>query len=437
MSQDARYPASKAILPVLAFLAALAFLGSCAPAAPVNLEIALFAGSNWGVPSGDSYRLYDEAIKRFEAENPDIKVRYRSGTLRDDYSEWLAQRIVRGNEPDLFVILPEDFNTYASIGVLEDLDSRIGQDPDFTRGSIFETALASGRYQDSQFALPIEIVPNLMLINTTLLEQAGVPKPQPGWTWADFKRICNQTTRDSDGDGQIDRFGATRISWRWFAAANGLSPFAPDGSEAYLDTPAFIRTIELLSSIRQLSDGQREPDFNSGAVAMTADQLSMYRAYKYWPYSVRRYTNFSWEAMEMPKGPDGRNSSELSTLLMALSHRSVHQAEAWRFLRFLATDTSFQRSILQYSHGWPAWRAAGQGPEVRAMLSRNLSGSVGSIDNTVINAIIDHSLATPRFRKYDAALDMADRELYQIIDNPYDLEDRLHRLNRKVNRFLQ
>lgn len=410
---------------------------ACQNQDPVHIEFALFAGSNWGVPTGDSYRIYDEAIQRFELENPRIKVSYRSGTLREDYSEWLAQRIVRGKDPDVFVVLPEDFNTYAAIGVMEDLDDQIAADPSFPVGGFYRTAIVSGRSQNHQLALPIEIVPNLMFVNTTLLAEAGIPKPKPGWTWADFTDICRKMTRDSDGDGVIDRFGATRISWRYFAFANGLVPFDTNGTIGYFDSPAFIRTITFLADLRKLSNGQREPDFNSGEVAMTCDQFSMYRAYNYWPYSVKRYASFNWEAMEMPKGPDGRNASELSSLLLAIARRSAHKAEAWKFLTFLAADPDIQRSVLQFSYGWPALRRASEGPDVAAMLRRNFSATVGFIDRPIIDQIIEHSVAAPRFKKFTAAMDLADKELYRIIDDPYDLEDRLHKLNRTITNFLK
>jgi len=132
-----RLPAALAMAGVL-LLAAL--VTACRPR-EITLELGLFAGSNWGVPTGDSYRLYDEAIARFERENPGIRVRYRCGTLRSDYSEWLAQRIVRGHEPDVMVVLAEDFNTYAAIGVMAPLDARIARDPGFQPGDFYHTAL--------------------------------------------------------------------------------------------------------------------------------------------------------------------------------------------------------------------------------------------------------------------------------------------------------
>lgn len=428
-----RLPAALAMAGVL-LLAAL--VTACRPR-EITLELGLFAGSNWGVPTGDSYRLYDEAIARFERENPGIRVRYRCGTLRSDYSEWLAQRIVRGHEPDVMVVLAEDFNTYAAIGVMAPLDARIARDPGFQPGDFYHTALESGRYQSTQFALPMEIVPNLMFVNKTILAEAGEAVPAKGWTWDDFYRICRKVTRATHGDHVLDRFGATRFSWRYFMFADGLVPFEPTGDMAHFDTPGFLRTIAFVAQVRQLSQGQREPEFDSGKVAFAPERFSMYRAYKYYPYRIKKFAQFNWEAIEMPKGPDGRNASELSSLLLAVSRRSAHPEAAWKFLRFLTADPRTQLDVLRYSHGWPALKKAADTPEAALQLSRNLPGSERCVNAKVIEAIIENSVVAPRFKKYDEAMDAADKELYRIIEDPYDLEDRLDRLNRSLNAGLR
>lgn len=420
---------------ILALILAIA-LSSC-DRKPVRLELGLFAGSAWGVPSLDSYKWIDEAIAAFERSNPRITVTYRSGTLRDDYSEWLAQKIVRGSEPDVVFVLSEDFDAYAAIGVMEGLDRWIDADPSFRREDYFGNALASGRFQGRQFALPVEVVPDLMFVNTVVLADAGIPIPRAGWTWDDFYRICNAVTRDLDGDGVLDRFGTTRASWRCFAFANGSIPFNEAGTESRLDYPSFIRTISYVAELRKLSLGQREPDFSSGKVAFAPDWFSKYRAYKYYPYRVNNFAQFTWEAIAMPRGPDGPGASELASSLMAISRRSKHKAEAWSFLKFLVSDPLMQQNILRYSYGWPALRSATTTPEAAAFLSRNFSGTEGAINSKGIGSIIDHSVVAPRFKKYDAAMDMADRELYRIIDDPYELEDRLHKLNRTVDAYLK
>ena len=44
--------------------------------------------------------------------------------------------------------------------------------------------------------------------NADLFTAAGVAPPAAGWTWADFLAAAQALTRDTDGDGTIDQYGA-------------------------------------------------------------------------------------------------------------------------------------------------------------------------------------------------------------------------------------
>ena len=66
------------------------------------LRVGIFAGSNWNVPQGETYAIIDEVIKKFETEYPNVKVEYVSGIKKEDYAEWLAEKFMTVNEPDVF-----------------------------------------------------------------------------------------------------------------------------------------------------------------------------------------------------------------------------------------------------------------------------------------------------------------------------------------------
>ena len=56
----------------------------------ITLKVGIFAGSNWDVPNGDCYKIIDQAIERYEEENPDIHIEYESGILKEDISMGIA-----------------------------------------------------------------------------------------------------------------------------------------------------------------------------------------------------------------------------------------------------------------------------------------------------------------------------------------------------------
>ena len=95
------------------------------PSRDITLTLGLYAGSSWDVPNGESYQVIDQAIKKFEKKYPNVHIEYKSGIIKDDYSSWLANEITKGTIPDVFMVLPDDFNTLSSIGILKNLDRLI------------------------------------------------------------------------------------------------------------------------------------------------------------------------------------------------------------------------------------------------------------------------------------------------------------------------
>ena len=117
----------------------------------ITLELGVFSGSNWGVPSGESYKIIDGAIERFEKKYPGIKVKYESGIMKSDYSSWLSDKIVKGSQPDVFMILDDDFNTLSSIGALANIDVYMTHDQKFNENDYYSSVLKAGTYSKNQY----------------------------------------------------------------------------------------------------------------------------------------------------------------------------------------------------------------------------------------------------------------------------------------------
>lgn len=163
------------------------------PSRDITLTLGLYAGSSWDVPNGESYQVIDQAIKKFEKKYPNVHVEYKSGIIKDDYSSWLANEITKGTTPDVFMVLPDDFNTLSSIGILKNLD-RLIKEERIDTSLFYQSALFAGN-NGSQYALPYEINPTIMCINHDLLTKEGIAIPSSNWTIDDFYNISNKLQR--------------------------------------------------------------------------------------------------------------------------------------------------------------------------------------------------------------------------------------------------
>ncbi|HBE80752.1 MAG TPA: sugar ABC transporter substrate-binding protein [Firmicutes bacterium] len=406
---------------------------------PVVLEFGVFAGSNWDVPNGKSYEITDEAIANFEALHPGVKIKYRCGTLKSDYSEWLAQKIIQGKEPDVFCILAEDFNTLSALGILENLDTLIKSDSEFDISKMYVNAIKSGQFQGSQYALPREVVPVLMNVNETLLRKEGIPVPKADWTWDDFYNICRKVTRDVNGDGILDQFGVVGFNWQDAVYTNGQQLFDANGTKAMFDKPGVLEAIRFVSKLNQLNANRRVTmdDFDDGHVAFRPFPFSSYLTYKTYPYRLIHYAQFNWECIPLPRGPHGKNASALHSLLIGISSRSKHPKEAWEFLKFLTFNRGCQLSVFKYSPAVPVLREVTESKAADQELAGDNPYEALSVDKKVLSQVIEESTVTPRFHKYEEAMNMADKEIFRFINEDMDIEDAMSKLNNDLTKFLQ
>ena len=160
----------------------------------VTLTIGIFAGSNWNVPQGETYAIINEVRKNFEAENPGVRVKYVSGIKKEDYSEWLAEKFIAGSEPDVFFVLAEDFNLYASIGALMNLENLIAADESFSSDVYYTSALNFGKYENISYALPCESNLTFMFVNKTLLCRKIIGRGKISWKFAAKLRATQTAT---------------------------------------------------------------------------------------------------------------------------------------------------------------------------------------------------------------------------------------------------
>lgn len=406
----------------------------------ITIHFGMFAGSNWDVPNGNSYEIFEEAITRFEKKYPNVKVEFVSGIQKEDYSEYMAQKALNGTTPDVFMTLGEDFSTFAASGVLENLDDWIEKDSTFSLRDYYDASLQAGEYHGSQYALPFESVPTLMFVNKTLLEKEGIEMPRNDWTWEDFYRICKQVSKDVDGDGQLDQFGVYGYDWQVAAYSNGVSVFNRDGTSANMNTQSMKTSVEFTQRLNALLSGNsvvRAQDFDEGNVVFCPMQFSQYRAYMPYPWRVKKYSNFEWDCITLPAGPNGGNVSEVSTLSMGMSAKSKNKQYAWEFLKMLTYDETTQKNIFVHSQGVSTLKKINQSEDViKAMVEDNPGNS--KFEMRILNDVMQNGECQLRFKKYDDAMSMIDNEIYRIINTvDIDLGSELNALQHKIDVYLK
>lgn len=401
---------------------------------PITLTLGVFAGSNWDVPSPESSKIIDRAIKRFEKKYPNIKIEYESGIVKDDYTDWLSQKALEGNLPDVFMVLSDDLTSFANVGMLESLDTWILKDSDFDTSKYFSTSLSSGTVNSIQYTLPYESVPTLMFVNKTLLESSGIELPSDDWTWDDFYSICSQIIQDTDGDGVLDQFGEYGYSWENALSSNSMSVFDENGTTTLLEDERAYEAIEFVRKLEGLNQGQTVTSemFDKGLVAFCPMRFSEYRTYKPYPWSVKKYSSFEWDCMPMPAGPSGSNVSELETLLCGMSANSSHKELAWEFLKMLSYNDQTQESLFKYSQGVSVLKDVSTSDTVTKYIAEDAPREQ-SYNLDFFDEMMEHALIVKKFNGYDQVYSIADSEIRRLIGTDEEIPKAIDDLSDELN----
>ena len=400
------------------------------------LTLGVFSDSYWGVQSGYANKIIDDAISRFEAEHPGVKVQYESGIMKTDYSEWLSEQMMKDTEPDVFFVPEGDFSTFAQINALKNLNDLIKEDDSFEPEAFYKTAYEYGRFGGKQYALPFECAPNMMFVNKTILDGEKIDLPAEDWTWEDFYRICRVVTRDTDGTGIIDQFGTVNYSWIDAFDANGVELFDRTGKSCDFtvreigDAIAFLEKLGALGSGNSLS----ERNFSQGNVVFQPMLFSEYRAYKSQEMSFKKYSGFEWDCVTMPAGPSGDNYSRLDTLSIAMSENTTQKEMAWEFMKLLTTDPQIQSEIFEYSAGISVLPEVTRSEETRRRITQS-TGTEFNLD--ILESAMEKSVTRTRFRGFDNAQEEVGLAVRSILESNSNIQMEPIIWNRTINNHLK
>ena len=364
----------------------------------IVLTFGMFAGNQWNVPDDDCYKMIDQAIKEFEEEYPNVKIKYQSGILKDDYSEWVSENALKGDLPDIFMVLPEDFSTFSSVGVLKNLDSYIRDDSSFDKTSYYKASYDAGAYKQHQYALPYESVPTLMLVNKTLLQKEHIKMPDNNWTWDDFYKICKKVTKDTNGDGRLDQFGVYDYQWDDATLSNGGKIFNASGTKCNLSSKAmenavlFTKKIQKISSFTNLTSD----DFDSGNIAFRP---------------------------------------RVDNLLMGISNQTKNSEMAWKFLKKLCYETKTQQNIFKYRQGISPLKSVTRSRQAQQMLEKSIGEDMSAKMN-LLDELMENAMEIPKFRKYNEAYQQIDSEMTRILTDEEQFDSNILKLKQEIDKLL-
>lgn len=397
-----------------------------------TLEVGLYLVSSRDTSNENQYTFFDNAIDEFVSEN-NVKVHYDSGIREEDYSEWLMQKILKGETPDVFMILEDDFYNLTTLGVVENLDKYILRD-NINTDLYYDSVYEKGQY-NNVYALPFVVEPRLMLVNKTLLAENNIDMPSEDWTWNDFYDISSSVTKDIDDDNIIDQFSFYNYKWQDAMYSNGYYVESEEDMYDFFLQKPIVDSVKFYKQLLELNDGQRvtQDDFDSGRVAFMPLPFSEYKTYKTYPYKVKRFDEFEWDCITMPSGPNGDNSSTIGTVLIGINAKSKNSDRAWEFLKFLTYNEDIQQNIYSGSFGSSPLKSVVNSKETDNMLKSLNNDITPVINSKLLDEIMEKSVTTPNIQNYKESIEYAENYIL-IIDD--DVDEKMKIMQENINNII-
>lgn len=394
------------------------------------LRIGVFSDSPWDESNGYAHVILNKAIDEFEKNNPGVSVVYESGIRKQDYSEWLSNEILKGTAPDIFFVLDEDFEYLADVGALQDLSVYSQIDRTFLKDIYYEAAFEAGKRRKILYALPYECSPEIMVVNTSILQAENITMPGYDWTWQECYDICRKVTGPRDNRSGY-QFGISEYGWESCFYSNDVVLFSEDGDQCYLTDEKAGEAITFLDRLGGLTAKKTnvQPSFSDGNVLFQPMSYSAYNAYIRNPIHMGVGEDFVWKIHTMPAGPHGDNNSYLRTQLLAMNSHSTKKELAWEFMKTMTTSPDIQESIYLYSEGISACREISQ-PEGISLYNQ--------MDHeAVLDMAMKHAVNRQRFRDKEDVCQQISIAVGDILAGSGNIRMEQIIYNRKINSYLQ
>lgn len=142
------------------------------------------------------------SMKKFEEENPDIKVKLIPTPL-DNYGVKINGMITAKKAPDIFMTGNDMLLDNAGKGLLYDWTELATQDKAFMEG-FYDGVVDSWYYEGKLVGLPGLLNTYGIFYNKKSFQDAGLPEPKIGWTYDEFFTAMEKL---SSNQGGVQQFG--------------------------------------------------------------------------------------------------------------------------------------------------------------------------------------------------------------------------------------
>lgn len=387
--------------------------------------------SSWG--SKSELAVLKPLISEYEKLNPSVEIELLH--IPKNYFQKLHLLVASNLTPDVVFINNIKGRRYIQHGVFENLNDYFVNDEEISKSEFFEKSLKGFENKEGLYAVPRDISNLVVYYNKKLFDKYKVPYPNKNWDFDQFLITAKKLTKDVDGDGKIDIFGSSfeenSLFWLPFLWSNGGGIISDDLSLSLINTKESKDSLVFYSGLRHrwhVSPRADEQGSATMAQLFLQEKIAMHISGRWSVPGYRKNAKFDWDVIKFPQGNKG-SIVDADASGWAISKASKNKNEAWKFVKFLAS----QRSISDFtSIGLII-------PSRHDVADSNVFLDIKKkpVNAKVFIEVIPESMPTPANEKYQEIIDIINKELEPVFRGKktvYDVVD--EELNNKIQKLL-
>ncbi len=291
----------------------------------------------------------DELVRRFEADNPGIKIELVTGPYEPHHDKIISMTQAK-NPPDVFQLIPEYLVTFAVNDVVAPLDEFVAQQGgEGFLDQYLDAGIAMSRWNGKLYALPWRFGCSAMYINTKRFQDAGVEIPNgETWTWDEMLKVAKELTdpaKKQYGFGYSGAKDNRGTSWEWFGFLfqNG-GQMIQDGKAAF-NSPAGVEAFEWWVSLyrdhKVTPEGTPALGDKDLADMLGRGDVAMWQNGPWWIVLLQKgYPDLEFTTILLPNRV--QDGSSAGGTLLAISPQSKHKTEAWKFISYMTSESTLR-----------------------------------------------------------------------------------------------
>jgi len=414
----------KTLVIILASLV-IAWVSSAAFAAPPQNTQATLTFLN-KYPEQQYKAYFDQAIKDFQAKNPNIKINMES-VSDEAIKDKLRVAAGGGDMPDIFFSWSGQFEkNFVNSGLTKDLTPYVNADKAWKDGFI-PALLKDSTFGNKVYGIPFRSSLEFMLYNKRLFKESGVDVPK---NWNEFLNVCAKLKQNKVIPILFGNSEPWYGAW-WIGTLNQLmvntavreKDYAPETGE--FTDPNYVKALDHFldlqkkdyfnSNVNSTSYYQVREQFFAGKGAMILDATSQFSIYS-------DNMKDDWGFFRFPQIPEGNGNQNYitgGTEVYCVSAKTKYPDQAIAFIKFLTSKEQAKKQTK--ISGLPNCIVNGLDSSNASDVLMNAMNAVNSFENvmdwldTAVNAkVADKYLANVQDCFNGKTADQAMKEIQQV-----------------------